>query len=421
MFTDNMIQVAPGIWKITLGTPEPDTPVSYRQTPICTKILDTMSLETDIPLNLRSMTWKKTRRGFLVEISYDKSERIYGGGLQLKSLRQDGKKRTLRTNADPVADTGDSHAPVPFFVSSKGYGLFADTARFAVFYFGGCMEKKNLPTLLEKFYNQIHTDVESLYVSSAQGNRICIEIPAAAGVDLYFFAGPTMRDVVRRYVAFSGGGVIPPLWGLAPWYRVCAEFNQQQVLKMEEQIRDAKLPISVIGLEPGWLSNCYPNSFTWSEKFSDPNAFIKKSMEQGFWINLWEHAFVHPTACPFAKAILPWTGSEPSMRGYVPDFLTQEACKIFGDHHEKEVLDRGVAGIVLLESSIRKCLKESSVSVINDTSVWYDPLMLWHHPCRLFFIVIYTPTRTLFAGWSLPDFPDCFGLRKFEKVILRRI
>lgn len=349
MSGDNMMQVARGIWKITLGTPERDTPVSHRQSPICTRILDSMSSETNIPLDIGAMKWRKTKRGFLVEIPYDRSERIYGGGLQLKSLRQDGKKRTLRTNADPVADTGDSHAPVPFYVSSKGYGVFVDTARYAVFCFGGSMEKGELPKLLEEFSNQVHTDVESLYSSPAQGNRICIEIPVASGVDLYFFSGPAMRDVVRRYVAFSGGGTIPPLWGLAPWYRVCAQFDQEQVLKMEERIREAELPISVIGLEPGWHSNCYPNSYVWSRRFPEPETLIRRSSEQGFRLNLWENAFVHPTACPFAREILPWTGDEPAMRGYVPDFLTREACRIFGDYHEKELLDNGIAGFKLDE------------------------------------------------------------------------
>ena len=33
-------------------------------------------------------------------------------------------------------DTGDSHAPVPFYVTTRGYGVLVDTARYATFYGG---------------------------------------------------------------------------------------------------------------------------------------------------------------------------------------------------------------------------------------------------------------------------------------------
>ena len=50
--------------------------------------------------------------------------------IQLSVLNQ----LKLRVNADPVADTGDSHAPVPFYVSNRGYGIFIDTARYVNVY-----------------------------------------------------------------------------------------------------------------------------------------------------------------------------------------------------------------------------------------------------------------------------------------------
>ena len=54
----------------------------------------------------------------MVELPLGEEEHVFGFGLQLKSHDQRGLKKTARVNADPVADTGDTHAPVPFFVTT---------------------------------------------------------------------------------------------------------------------------------------------------------------------------------------------------------------------------------------------------------------------------------------------------------------
>ena len=61
----------------------------------------------------------------------------------MQSFIQRGLKKTLRVNADPAIDSGDSHAPVPFYVTTRGYGVLIDTARYATFY---CGESRPKPT-----------------------------------------------------------------------------------------------------------------------------------------------------------------------------------------------------------------------------------------------------------------------------------
>ncbi len=63
-------------------------------------------------------------------------ELMYGFGLQMLSFQQRSKKRTVRVNADPKVDSGDTHAPVPFYVTTRGYGLLVDTFRHATYYCG---------------------------------------------------------------------------------------------------------------------------------------------------------------------------------------------------------------------------------------------------------------------------------------------
>lgn len=49
--------------------------------------------------------------------------------------------------------------------------------------------------------------------------KVIIDIPAAEGIELYLFAGDFM-EIVQRYNLFSGGGCVPPMWGLGMWYRI---------------------------------------------------------------------------------------------------------------------------------------------------------------------------------------------------------
>lgn len=50
--------------------------------------------------------------------SMETQEDIYGFGLQLQGFNQAGRRRYIKVNSDPVANTGEGHAPVPFYISS---------------------------------------------------------------------------------------------------------------------------------------------------------------------------------------------------------------------------------------------------------------------------------------------------------------
>lgn len=78
--------------------------------------------------------------------------------MQLKGFNHKNSKLTLRANADPVAYTGDSHAPVPFFVTTEGYGMYFDTARYIEVQCG--LNKKRFRTTAKE--NELISSVEDL-------------------------------------------------------------------------------------------------------------------------------------------------------------------------------------------------------------------------------------------------------------------
>ena len=72
-------------------------------------------------------------------------EQLYGLGMNLKVFQLMGGKKTIRVSDDQGTVLGDSHAPVPFYVSTRGYGVYVDTARYASFYFGNLDAVRDAP------------------------------------------------------------------------------------------------------------------------------------------------------------------------------------------------------------------------------------------------------------------------------------
>jgi alpha-D-xyloside xylohydrolase len=336
----------PGVWRFRLGTPERITPVSTRHY--------APASEFPLPVVDRcpvAVNGKATSRGYLVRIPLAPYEMVYGLGLQLQSFIQRGLKKKLRVNADPVMDSGDSHAPVPFYVTTGGYGVLVDTARYATFYCGNKVRKGESQSTPPPAGAAIGADaLPAAYQRFAfdRQSEVYIEIPEARGVDVYVFAGPDIRAAVQRYNLFSGGGALPPRWGLGMWYRAKSDYRQDQVLALAQEFRNRKIPLDVIGLEPGWQTHAYSCTYVWSDKFPDPAAMTRELAGMGLKLNLWEHAFTHPDS-PIYPALLHRSGDFEVWGGLVPDFLDPEARRIFADFHEKNHVSIGVSGYKLDE------------------------------------------------------------------------
>jgi alpha-D-xyloside xylohydrolase len=322
--------------------PERFTPVSARLIRPDTEAFAKLPRADTAPLP--SIEGQRTARGCTIQLPLRAGEQVFGLGLQMLSFAQRGKKKTLRVNADPKMDTGDTHAPVPFYVTTEGLGIFVDTARYATFYFGNAQPK---PAHAVEAVLKTNSDPTDMH--TPQSDTVLIDVPSVGGVDIYLFAGPSMLDAVKRYNVFSGGGVIPPEWGLGLWYRANAEARQNSVIAIAQELRERKMPCDVLGLEPGWQTHAYSCTYAWNkDRFPDVSGFMRAISGMNYKLNLWEHAFTHPSS-PLFPAIEPYSGSFGVWDGLVPDFAALPAREAFGAYHGKELIDRGVSGFKLDE------------------------------------------------------------------------
>ncbi|MFV0341404.1 MAG: TIM-barrel domain-containing protein [Anaerocolumna sp.] len=338
-----------GVWKLTLGEPETMTPNKLRNFDINSEALYNLKSVVLKPAVISNLQWNHSNRGLTITLPMDSSEDIYGFGLQLKSMNHAGRRRFIKVNSDPPADTGESHAPVPFYVSTAGYGLFVDSYRYITFHMGTVTQKG--VSAEKKEENVMHKEFSesALYAlkKAKEERKVIIEIPGVRGITLYFFAGD-IKEVVMRYNLFSGGGCTPPMWGLGMWYRTYGGSSQDTVRDLVKQIKEDRMPLDVLGLEPGWHSHSYSCSFKWSYLFKEPQKMIEELIEQGIKINLWEHLYVYPTA-PFYDDIKEYSGDYEVWNGLVPDFATEKARDIFSEYHKKTFIDKGIMGFKLDE------------------------------------------------------------------------
>ena len=344
-----MQQIAKGIQKITFGTPEQYTPEYFRQFSIKKEEIEQISVSRSSGITEEKIHWKKTKRGITVTLPMETREDIYGFGLQLQGFNQAGRRRYMKVNSDPVANTGESHAPVPFYISSAGYGLFVNTFRYTTFLCGTNSERGQSSGMTAD--NEIHEEFSEAAIyalkRAKEERKIIIDIPAAEGIELYLFEG-NIPEVVQRYNLFSGGGCVPPMWGLGMWYRIYGGSDEKVLEKLAEQFREEKLPMDVLGLEPGWHSHSYSCTYKWSYLFPHPEEMIEKMSKHGYKLNLWEHLYVYPKA-PFYKKLVPYSGDYEVWNGLVPDFATKGASELFENYHRDTFVKKGIVGFKLDE------------------------------------------------------------------------
>ena len=237
--------------------------------------------EREFPFKKDTVVFGRTVDGKAVlRIPLGADEKLYGFGLQLDGQDKTGTVLTL--NVDHWSTGGGrTHAPVPFYISSRGYGVFINTARFLKVYagIGNRKDAPGNPAAVDR--NPPAGDRRFPWSDRPRADAVEALVDGP-GAEIVVFAGETIADVVARYNLFCGGGALPPLWGLGFWHRVPAEAGAEDVRKEVAAFAAHEMPLDVIGLEPGWMTKSYPCTFEWQKKrFPNPAALGRRAAQEG--------------------------------------------------------------------------------------------------------------------------------------------
>jgi len=333
----NWQQIEPGVWKGIVGTPEAYSLLSVADVSPQSGALGKMPA-ADFPVLGNEVVAAISDGKTSLRIPLVKGEQLYGFGLNFQTVHQRGKILNLHVDHYGGKDNGRTHAPVPFYVSSQGYGVLINSARYLTVYAGSGVRKDspNAPVAQDR-------NTDKNWSSRPYSDAVEILVPAA-GVEIYLFAGPTTMDAIRRYNLYCGGGALPPRWGLGFTQRTQRLFTDDQVKEEVASFEEKGFPLDYIGLEPGWQSKAYPCTFEWDKgRYPNPAAFVKEMAEKGIRINLWTNPYVSPSSGIY-KEMVPLSGSHTVWNGIVPDFSMGTAQKIWKEKLEREHVSIGVSG-----------------------------------------------------------------------------
>ncbi|MDD4972635.1 MAG: glycoside hydrolase family 31 protein [Paludibacter sp.] len=330
-------EIESGIWKGVIGQPEKFDLLKVAGVQSYHAGLEQMP-KAGFPLIQQEITGLVKGGKTYLRFPLEKNEQLFGFGLNFQSVFQRGKVLTLHVDNYGGKDNGRTHAPIPFYVSTKGYGIFINSARYITVYAGTAvsLNSKSVPDIKDR-------NMDKSWSSHPYSDAVEILVPAA-GVEIYIFAGPTTLNAVSRYNLLNGGGCLPPRWGLGFTQRMQRLTNAQGVVNEAKSFEEKGYPLDFIGLEPGWQSKSYPCTFEWDNtRFPDPIGLVQEMLKKNIRINLWTNPYLSPQA-PIYKSLLPYSGSHTVWNGIVTDISIPESRKIFFGALEKGKIDIGISG-----------------------------------------------------------------------------
>ena len=122
-------EIAPGIIKLQAGEIDTFTPYSLFGGKPAVEAMKQLPTAKP-PFSPDEVQIKITDRGCLIEVPLEDNEQIYGFGLQFETFGQRGLRKRPIVNDNPLNGLGYTHAPQTFYVSTKGYGILVNTARY---------------------------------------------------------------------------------------------------------------------------------------------------------------------------------------------------------------------------------------------------------------------------------------------------
>lgn len=185
-------------------------------------------------------------------------ECIYGFGEKFGRLNKVGQTLDLDMDDAQGTTTPRSYKNVPFFVSTKGYGVFFN-----------------------------HTCRMTFWVGSM--SAVDLQAGLEDGFLDYFVIVGDIKEVLAGYTALTGRGAVPPRWSFGYWQSRCTYGSAQQALTVARELRAREVPCDVIHLDTYWFDRDWYCDLEFSrERFPDPAGFIRELASMGFKLSLWQ-------------------------------------------------------------------------------------------------------------------------------------
>jgi alpha-D-xyloside xylohydrolase len=277
------------------------------------------------------------------QLSLGVGETVYGLGERFTAFVKNGQAVDI-WNADPGTASEQAYKNVPFYLSSRGYGvLVADPGRV-------CFEVASENTSAAQF--------------SVEGQVL----------RFYVVDGPTPTDVLERYTALTGRPALPPAWSFGLWLSTSftTDYDEETVTGFIDGMAERDIPLSVFHFDCYWMREFNWTDLVWdSRTFPDPDGLLRRLRDRGLRTSVWINPYIAQRSALFDEgrangylvrradgSVWQWDLWQAGMA--LVDFTNPQARQWFADKLDG-LLDMGV-----------DCFKTDFGERIPTDVVWHD-------------------------------------------------
>ena len=254
------------------------------------------------------------------QLSVGVDEKFYGFGEKFTPFVKNGQTVDI-WNEDAGTATDISYKSIPFYMSSKGYGVFVNSS-----------------------------DRVSFEVCSEIVNKVNFTVPGEE-LDYFLIDGPDMKEILRRYTEITGRPALPPQWTFGLWLSTSftTNYDEATVMSFIDGMLERDIPLKVFHFDCFWMKDFHWTNFLWDERvFPDPEGMISRIHDKGLKVCVWINPYIAQEAEVFDEGmerglflkrpdggVWQWDMWQPGMA--VVDFTNPEAVHWFKDNLRKLV------------------------------------------------------------------------------------
>jgi len=269
-------------------------------------------------------------------------ETVYGLGERFTPWVKNGQV-VENSNRDGGTACEQAYKSVPFYLTSRGYGVLVNEA------------------------GPVSFEVASEKTARVQFSR------EGESLDYLVIQGPTPKDVVQRLTALTGKPALPPAWTFGLWLTTSftTNYDEATTTSFIDEMKRRELPLSVFHFDCFWMREFQWCDFEWdTRQFPDPKAMLARLRARGLKISLWINPYVAQKSPLFAEGaregyfikrtngrVFQTDQWQPGMA--IVDFTNPKAVAWY-QSHLRRLLDMGV-----------DCFKTDFGERIPDTGVTY--------------------------------------------------
>lgn len=231
------------------------------------------------------------RNGFQILLA--QGEKIFGGGERAVPLNRRGLAFPLNNNPWYGYGTGADHLnySVPFFISSRGYGVFFNNP------------------------SRGHIDIGKRY-------QHVMDVRFTGGaLHMYIIEGKTYEEILHRYHELTGRQEMVPKWAMGLFMSRFGYRNEQEVFDIAGKMDKAKIPFDAVIFDLFWFGDSIKTTMgnlDWVNKaaWPEPQKMIKKLKDKGRNTILITEPFVLETSRTYQEA-MPFFARDKEGKPYI--------------------------------------------------------------------------------------------------------